>query len=103
MQVAELRAERHALEVDPRFTAVLSMIRKGTFGWQEFFAPVVANIEGPDHYLVATDFPEYLDIQARFFVSCCLAEIFPAILGLLSRDQAKQGPNGTWFLISERH
>lgn len=65
MQVAALRAERHALELDPRFTAVLSMIRKGTFGWTEFFAPVLAAIEGPDFYLVATDFPEYLDIQAR--------------------------------------
>ena len=60
-----LRAERHALVPDERFRAVVDCIRNGDFGWTEFFAPILASVEGQDHYLVANDFPSYLDIQVR--------------------------------------
>ena len=62
-QVAKLRAERHAFLPDPRFHEVVRLIRSGAFGWQEFFAPLMDSVEGADHYLVANDFPAYLDIQ----------------------------------------
>ena len=65
MQVPQLRAERHLLTVDPRFAAVIKLIRDGAFGWQDFFAPLMANVMETDFYLVANDFPAYLDIQVR--------------------------------------
>ena len=39
--VPRLRKERAALTPDPRFTHVLDLIRTGTFGWADFFAPLV--------------------------------------------------------------
>jgi hypothetical protein len=63
LQVPKLRASRSLLELDPRFKATVAQIRNDTFGWQEFFAPILSNIEGEDYYLVATDFPDYIAIQ----------------------------------------
>ncbi|KAG1668367.1 hypothetical protein FOA52_004876 [Chlamydomonas sp. UWO 241] len=63
--VAGLRKERSTLAVDPRFDHVVSMIRTGYFGWEDYFGPIVDAISGTDTYLVATDFPAYLEAQAQ--------------------------------------
>jgi hypothetical protein len=65
-QVARLRAERKTLVVDPRFTHVVEMVRSGYFGWEDYFGPIVDAITtGGDYYLVANDFPGYLEAQVR--------------------------------------
>ncbi|KAG1674983.1 hypothetical protein FOA52_014778 [Chlamydomonas sp. UWO 241] len=64
-QVAGLRKERSTLAVDPRFDHVVSMIRTGYFGWEDYIGPIVDAISGTDTYLVATDFPAYLEAQAQ--------------------------------------
>lgn len=63
-EVARLRAERRNLHVDERFNHVVNMIRTGHFGWEDYFGPVVDAITtGGDYYLVANDFPGYLETQ----------------------------------------
>nr|ABB88567.1 PhoB [Chlamydomonas reinhardtii]ABB88568.1 PhoB [Chlamydomonas reinhardtii] len=65
-EVARLRAERRNLHVDERFNHVVNMIRTGHFGWEDYFGPVVDAITtGGDYYLVANDFPGYLETQFR--------------------------------------
>jgi starch phosphorylase len=44
---------------------VCAAIRSGTFGWADFFAPIVDSITAGDYYLHATDFPSYLAAQER--------------------------------------
>ena len=63
-QVPALRRDRAALRPDPRFTAVVNMIRTGVFGWEDYFAPLVDAITYSDYYLLANDFAAYLDAQA---------------------------------------
>jgi starch phosphorylase len=64
LQVAKLRAERKTLVVDPRFTHVVDMVRSGHFGWEDYFGPIMDAITtGGDYYLVANDFPGYLESQ----------------------------------------
>lgn len=77
MQIAQLRADRRTFAPDARFHEVVRLIRGGTFGWQDFFAPLMDTLEGTDHYLVANDFPAYLDIQACILAAynaplCCV-------------------------------
>ncbi|WIA33199.1 hypothetical protein OEZ86_006345 [Tetradesmus obliquus] len=65
-EVARLRAERKTLVVDPRFTHVVEMVRSGYFGWEDYFGPIMDAITtGGDYYLVANDFPGYLEAQAK--------------------------------------
>ncbi|KAI8467019.1 MAG: carbohydrate phosphorylase-domain-containing protein [Monoraphidium minutum] len=65
-QVPRLRAERRAFHPDPRFEHVVSLVRSGMFGWEDYFAPVMDAITtGGDYYLLANDFPSYLDAQER--------------------------------------
>eukprot|EP00899_Mesostigma_viride_P029454 jgi/Mesvir1/9694/Mv12172-RA.1 len=66
-EVGRLRAERRNYRPDNRFREVVNMIRNGYFGWQDYLAPVVEAIDGfgGDFYLLANDFPSYLDAQAR--------------------------------------
>ncbi|KAG2446570.1 hypothetical protein HYH02_008557 [Chlamydomonas schloesseri] len=65
-EVPRLRAERKNLRTDERFNHVVNMIRTGHFGWEDYFGPVVDAItSGGDYYLVANDFPGYLDTQYR--------------------------------------
>ena len=45
-EVPRLRAERKALAVDPRFTAVVELVRAGHFGWEDYFAPIMDAISG---------------------------------------------------------
>ena len=41
------------------------MIRGGAFGWEEYFAPLLDNLEaGGDFYLLQHDFDDYLRAQA---------------------------------------
>lgn len=58
-----LRAQRPTYVPDPRFTAVVNMIRSGAFGWEDYFAPICDAITKTDYYLVANDFAPYLDAQ----------------------------------------
>lgn len=62
-QVLNLRAQRPTYVPDPRFTAVVNMIRSGAFGWEDYFAPICDAITKTDYYLVANDFAPYLDAQ----------------------------------------
>lgn len=53
------------MQLDPRFEKVTDLIRHGTFGWGDFFEPLVSSItSGTDYYLLANDFPSYIDAQA---------------------------------------
>ena len=65
-QVGKLRAERGSFRPDPAFEHVVGLIRRGAFGWADFFEPLCDSItSGADFYLVANDFPAYIDAQAR--------------------------------------
>ena len=56
----------YSLQPESRFLHVLDLIRNGTFGWADFFAPLCASVTGAgDFYLLANDFPSYLDAQER--------------------------------------
>jgi starch phosphorylase len=49
---------------DSRFEHVVGLIRKGVFGWADFFEPLVDSITtGGDFYLLANDFPSYIEAQ----------------------------------------
>ena len=55
------------VQPDQRFEHVVSLVRKGTFGWADFFEPVMDSItSGGDYYLLANDFPSYIEAQV-----CC--------------------------------
>ncbi|CAI7780949.1 unnamed protein product [Closterium sp. NIES-53] len=64
--VPRLREERRTFTPCRNFTRVVGMIRSGYFGWTEFFAPLMDSIDSPgnDYYLLANDFPTYLQAQA---------------------------------------
>ena len=52
------------MQPDQRFEHVVSLIRKGEFGWADFFEPVMDSItSGGDYYLLANDFPSYIEAQ----------------------------------------
>ena len=51
---------------------VLQSIKEGDFGWEDYFLPLVESVMGDvggDFYLLANDFPLYLDAQAKVLVS----------------------------------
>lgn len=51
-------------QADPRFDYVVSMIRKNVFGWSDFFDPLCDSITvNGDYYLLANDFPSYIEAQ----------------------------------------
>jgi glucan phosphorylase len=53
-----------AAQPDPRFEAVLNLIRSGEFGWEGYFAQLIDSLSGSsDYYLLANDFPSYLEAQ----------------------------------------
>ena len=52
------------MQPDPRFQRVIDLVRSGTFGWADFFEPLLESITtGGDFYLLANDFPSYIDVQ----------------------------------------
>ena len=54
------------VQPDPRFEAVLNLIRSGEFGWEGYFAQLIDSLNGSsDYYLLANDFPSYLEAQVR--------------------------------------
>eukprot|EP00897_Mesotaenium_endlicherianum_P009552 jgi/Mesen1/8625/ME000050S08033 len=66
--VPRLRAERKDFRPDERFLYTLDLLRSNKFGWAEYFTPIVAALDGEaggDFYLLANDFPSYLEAQAR--------------------------------------
>lgn len=63
-QVPRLRKERADFRPDGRFLHVVDLIQKGTFGWEDYFKPLIGSVSGAkDLYLVANDFPAYIEIQ----------------------------------------
>jgi starch phosphorylase len=65
-EIAKLRQERPKLELDPRYERVTDLIRSGEFGWDDFFEPMVSSItSGSDYYLLANDFPSYIQAQEK--------------------------------------
>ncbi|KFM28540.1 Glycogen phosphorylase 1 [Auxenochlorella protothecoides] len=69
-EVAGLRAARaefqaNLLQPDPRFLHTLDLIRSGTFGWEDYFVPLLDSITYSDYYLVANDFGPYIEAQER--------------------------------------
>lgn len=62
--VPAMRRDRPNFQPDGRFTHVVNMIRTGVFGWEDYFAPLVDAITYSDYYLLANDFPAYLEAQA---------------------------------------
>lgn len=55
---------RHLKHVSMLMCAYSCLCSSGYFGWEDYFAPVVDAItSGGDYYLVANDFPGYLDAQ----------------------------------------
>ena len=67
--VPELRHQHHFGKpkpiLDPSLKVVFDEIRKGTFGSQDLFEPLMYAIEdGGDYYLVSDDFGSYMDAQA---------------------------------------
>ena len=52
------------MQLDPRFQNAVALIRSGTFGWEDIFESLVESVTtGGDYYLVANDFPAYVDCQ----------------------------------------
>jgi starch phosphorylase len=67
-EIDGIRKARATFRPDQRFTDVLDHLRGGDFGWQDYFAPLTDSVSGDkggDYYLVANDFPKYLDAQAE--------------------------------------
>ncbi|GMH36665.1 hypothetical protein BSKO_04538 [Bryopsis sp. KO-2023] len=65
-KVPALRKERVNFKPDSRFLHVMELIRNGTFGWADYFQPVLDSVTGSsDFYLLANDFPSYLEAQER--------------------------------------
>lgn len=61
-----MRQERIQLRPDQRFLDTVDLIRSGHFGWEDYFQPLVSSILGTDYYLLANDFPSYVDTQVIF-------------------------------------
>ena len=61
------------MQLDPQYTRVTDLIRNGEFGWDDFFEPMVTSItSGSDYYLLANDFPSYIEAQVPFPSFCLL-------------------------------
>ena len=55
------------LQVDPKFQGVVDLIRSGHFGYADYFTDILNNVTtGSDYYLVANDFPSYIEAQVRW-------------------------------------
>jgi len=64
--VPRLRDVRATFKPPASFTAVVTQIRNGAFGWDAFFAPLMDAVTGAaDYYLLANDFEDYLRAQAE--------------------------------------
>jgi len=65
-EIEDYRKQMRAgdLPVDPRFEKVLKSIENGDFGAAQRFAPIIDSLRhGNDHYLLAVDFPSYIEAQ----------------------------------------
>jgi starch phosphorylase len=62
--VGRLRAERASFKPSKDFLRCVELIRTGTFGWEDYFSPMLDAISGGnDYYLVANDFDSYVAAQ----------------------------------------
>lgn len=65
-EVPQLRTQRHTLQLDPEYKATVDVIRRGVFGYEDFFSDVLDSItHGSDYYLLANDFQSYIKAQAK--------------------------------------
>jgi len=66
-EVPNARAQRQSptFVMDPRLDEALKAIESGMFGNPEDFAPFTNSIRNNDNYLVACDFPAYVDLHRR--------------------------------------
>eukprot|EP00210_Caulerpa_lentillifera_P003854 g3681.t1 len=65
-EVPELRKQRGKYVPDGRFQHVCGLIKRGVFGWEDYFDSLIKSVTGEeDKYLVANDFPQYIEIQDR--------------------------------------
>lgn len=56
------------MQLDPEFTATVDLIKRGTFGYEDFFSDVLDSItHGADYYLLANDFQSYIQAQVMWF------------------------------------
>ena len=88
----------YCAQPDPRFEAVLNLIRSGEFGWEGYFAQLIDSLSGSsDYYLLANDFPSYLEAQVRgnLHIVCCArmfsvhgAEALCQMNALMRKDDA---------------
>jgi len=64
-EISELRKKvsSGAIPFDPRFSAVLVEIEKGTFGDAKIFDSILKALKGGDYYLLSVDFPSYISAQ----------------------------------------
>eukprot|EP00271_Cylindrocystis_brebissonii_P014161 TRINITY_DN35420_c0_g1_i1.p1 TRINITY_DN35420_c0_g1~~TRINITY_DN35420_c0_g1_i1.p1 ORF type:complete len:1046 (+),score=242.32 TRINITY_DN35420_c0_g1_i1:158-3295(+) len=64
-EVPQLKADRAKLVPCREFARVVGMIKNGYFGCEDQFGPLMDSIDGAgDIYLLANDFPSYLEAQA---------------------------------------
>lgn len=81
-----LQNKLFAMQLDPEFTATVDVIRRGMFGYEDFFSDVLDSItRGPDYYLLANDFQSYIQAQVMLIQMChrCV-DIQPCIRTLAS-------------------
>merc|ERR1719460_3585108 len=67
-EVPGAREQRSSFQPDTTFTRACEMVRSGTFGWTDYFTPLLNSIEGQgasDFYLLANDFKSYCEAQRR--------------------------------------
>eukprot|EP00891_Asterochloris_glomerata_P002508 jgi/Astpho2/2508/fgenesh1_pm.00048_%23_17_t len=65
-EVPQLRQQRQGYQIDPKFQGVVDLIRSGHFGYADYFNDILNNVTtGSDYYLVANDFPSYIEAQAK--------------------------------------
>lgn len=61
------------------------MIRKGVFGWEGYFEELLQTLSGSrDYYLVANDFPAYLEAQVRCSLCAMLLSVHDSVSLALS-------------------
>ena len=69
------------LQVDPKFQGVVDLIRSGHFGYADYFTDILNNVTtGSDYYLVANDFPSYIEAQ----VSCTHTQVAAGLAVLMT-------------------
>ena len=68
------------MQLDPEFKATVDLIRRGEFGFEDFFSDVLDSItHGSDYYLLANDFQSYIKAQVKFSIPSALCRSCPFV------------------------